>query len=547
MNVVQTDVLIIGGGIAGCFAAIRASKLGKTVALLDKATLRRSGSVGPGMDHVSIGVHPESISYEEAREYARGARKNLANPNIVLEIDAHAYERVLDMEEFGIPVREDDGSYLIWKIPERHYCCISYRGVDTKVKLGQAVEGTGTRIFERTMGVELLKHDDRVVGAIGLNTRTGELTAFQAKATILCTGETTRQYIAPDGPFNTYFSPTNSGDSEAMAYRAGASMFNMEFLYWDYVLLRAGGGIPGVKPYEKMGKLVNRHGHVVLNNADESVKRCFIMQKELIEGRGPLYWDLRDLPDDILDIYEREMSHEYPITKQWYKQRNIDIRKDLIPMKLDPSCIMGGPLIDETCRTSLPGLYAAGATVDFVRAIVGASVTGDLAAREAAAYSSDASSPRLSAEYLNDLQETIVAPLHREAGVRPVELELAARRILTDYVGYFKSEHFMEDGLQLLLELKRDFSQKLVADNPHELMRCCEAGSIIDYIEMHIRASLYRKETRFRNLANYVHYRADYPDTDPDWQKWVVVEKGPGGEMTAHTAEIPELKEASNG
>ena len=388
MKIVQTEILVIGGGIAGCFAAIRASKMGKSVALLDKATLRRGGSVGPGMDHVSIGVHPESISYEEAREYAASAKKDLVDPNVTLAVDVHAYERVKDLEEFGVPLREDDGSYFIWRIPERHFCCISYRGVDTKVKLGKAVEKTTTKIFERTMGVELIKEGGRVIGAVGLNTRSGELTAFIAKATILCTGETTRQYIAPDGPFNTYFSPTNTGDAETMAYRAGAKMVNMEFLYWDYVTVRAGGGIVGVKPFDKMGKLINRNGEVLLNTPEESIMRCFIMQKEIIEGRSPLYWDLRDVPEDALKMYEREMSNEYPITKQWFKQRNLDIRKNLIPMKLDPCCVMGGPLVDERLRTSVPGLYAAGATTAFARAIVGASVTGDIAAEEASAYAS---------------------------------------------------------------------------------------------------------------------------------------------------------------
>ena len=97
MKVVQTDILIIGGGIAGCFAAIKAREEGRNVAILDKATLRRGGSVGPGMDHVSLGIHPQAITYEQAREYAAKSRKDLQAPNVTLEIDVHAYERVQDM------------------------------------------------------------------------------------------------------------------------------------------------------------------------------------------------------------------------------------------------------------------------------------------------------------------------------------------------------------------------------------------------------------------------------------------------------------------
>lgn len=543
MNIVQTDILIIGGGIAGCFAAIRAAKCGKSVAILDKATLRRGGSVGPGMDHVSVGVHPQAISLEEAKAYARKAGKDLVDPNLTLAIDVHAYERVQDLESFGVPVREDDGSYFVWKDPERHFCCVSYRGVNTKVKLGQAVEKTNAKIFERTMGVELIKSGDRVIGAIGLNTRTGELTAFLAKATILSTGETTRQYIAPDGPFNTYFSPTNTGDAEAMAYRAGAKLVNMEFLYWDYVTIRAGGGIVGVKPTKLMGKLLNKNGDVILNNLEESINRCFLMQKEIIEGRGPLYWDLREVPEEALKMYEREMSNEYPITKEWFKQRGIDIRKDLIPMKLDPCCVVGGPLVDETLKTTVPGLYAAGATTPYSRAIVGASVSGDIAGADASAYADTVDLPGVSQEYLNEMERTILAPLHREEGIDPKELELSVRGIISDYVGYYKSEDMMEYALNRLLTLRDSFKDKMVAQNPHELMRCAEVRSIIEFAEMHIRASMYRKETRYRHLANFVHYRADYPDTDPKWEKWVVVARDQNGEMALSTQEVPAYKE----
>ncbi len=543
MKTVKTDVLVIGGGIAGCFAAISADKMGKRVAILDKATLQRGGSVGPGMDHVALGVHPEALSYEEAVEYAKNTRKDLYDPNVMLSIEVNGFDRVKDLESFGVRIREDDGSLYIWKIPERHFYLASYRGVDTKVKLGKAVERTNAQIFERTMGIELIKKGDRVIGAIGLNTRTGELTTFLARATILSTGETTRQYIAPDGPFNTYFSPTNTGDSETMAYRAGAKLVNMEFLYYDYVTLRAGGGIVGCKPFDKIGKLVNRNGDVVLNSEEESIMRSFLMYKEIVEGRSPLYWDLSDLPEDVLNMYEREMSHEYPITKKWFKERGIDIRKDLIPNKLDPCCIVGGPLVDETFRTSVPGLFAAGATNAFVRAIGGSSVSGYIAGEQASEYASTVSLPELADKYLQESEKAILAPMNRENGIDPKELELTVRTILSNYVGFFRNEEIMTHALGKLLDLRNYYKDKLVAGNPHELMRCCEVKSIIDFAEMHIRAALYRKETRFRKLGNFVHFRADYPETNPEWGKWVVVQKDDEDNMSLNTLEVPELKE----
>ncbi len=546
MNVISTDVLIIGGGIAGCFAAIRAKKLGCNVAILEKATLRRSGSVGPGMDHVSLGIHPLTINYEQARAFAKNARKDLNDPNITLSIDLHAYERVKDMESFGVPIREDDGSYFVWNDPDRHFCCVSYRGVDTKVKLAEEVKRLGIQIYDRTMGVSLLCKEGEVIGSIGMNTRTGMITAFYAKSVVLCTGETTRQYIAPDGPYNTYFAQTNSGDSEAMAFRAGAKMVNMEFLYWDYVILRAGGGIVGVKPLRKMGKLLNRYGEPVLNNDFESINRCFIMQQEIINGHGPLYWDLHNVPEEDLKMYEREMSNEWPITKEWYKQRKINIRTDKIPMKLDPCCIMGGPLVDDHLRTTVPGLYAAGATTAVARAIVGASVTGDIAGETAAIDSYGKKLCTLPEKELQQIESSIKQPLNNSNGISPVELELSVRKVLTEYVGYYKSATLMEYAAKKISDLKNQYSNNLRANNIHELTRCNEVHSIIDCAQMHIAASLYRKESRFRHLANYVHFRVDYPETDPAWEKWIVLSCNSTNHIGISTMNVPELKEDSN-
>ena len=540
----KTDVLVIGGGMAGCFAAIKASEMGKNVALLDKATLRRGGCVGPGMDHVSVGVHPDATTLEEAKLRSSDKRKELYDPNVLLRIDVASYDRVQDLEAYGVPIREEDGRYWWLRVPERRSHLISYRGKDTKVKLGKAVEKTDTKIFERTMGIELLKDNGRVIGAIGLNTRTGELTTFLAKAIILATGEAGRQYIEPDGPFMTYYPVTNTGDSQAMAYRAGAKMINMEFVYNEYTLSRASGGIPGVRTFKNMGKLINRNGDVVMKKSEDCVKRGFLMTKEIMEGRSPLYFDLRNLPEDAIHWHERDMEHEWPIAIEWFKQRNLDFRKTPIPIQVIPACILGGPLVDETFQTSIPGLYSAGAANSFVMGLTPSSASGYIAGEEAANYSSTVDLPEISDESIEDIKKDINAPLNRQGGIDPKELEIAIRGVVTDYVGYFKTEGLMLKGLDKLLELKSNFSDKAAAWNPHELMRCCEVRNIFDMLEMHIRTSLYRTETRLRKFGLFVHYRVDYPYTDPNWEKLVVIQLDKNNNAVISTSEIPELKEA---
>lgn len=541
MEIIKTDVLVIGGGIAGCFAAIRASELGRSVVLLDKATIRRGGSTAAGMASLMMGIGPGLKTLEEAKEDALHAQNELTDPNVLLTIEKGEYQRALDLDRFGVKVREDDGSLYICRNPARHRAHILIRGIDVKVKLAEAVRQTNTKVIERTMGVDLLTHNGAVVGAIALNVRDGKVTTFLLKATILCTGDAGRQYIAPDGHFLTWYSPTSTGDSEAMAYRAGAKLANMEYIWMDYVQVRCGGGIIDI-PYDKMPILVNRNGEKVLKTEEESLQRGFLMVKEIAEGRGPLYWDFRKVPEEMLERVERKMSNEFPITKEWLTLMGLDIRKTLIPIQLVPACVEGGPIVDKTFKTSMEGLYAAGDTTAYLTSLMGAAASGHIAAESAAKYASEIEEPLFEEEKAENIVEQTIAPLKRYGGTNPIALEEAIQHINTDYVGYFKAEGMMQAGLEKLLELKNAYLSSLYARNPHELMHCMEVRNIFDVSEMHIRASLMRKESRIGHAGIIPHYRADYPKTDPAWEKLVVIKKE-DGEMKLSTQEIPELEE----
>lgn len=543
METIRTDVLVIGGGIAGCFAAIRARELGNSVLIMEKSSLRRGGGVGPGMDHINMGIWPKGfLTPEMARQKAVLSKKDLLDPNVVYAMDMGAYARLQDLERFGVLVREDDGSYRVWEIPERRYSFVSYRGRQTKVKLAAAVAATGAKTIERTMAVDLLTQDGRVIGAVGYDVREGTLTACLAKATIVCTGDSGRQYLEPDGLFMTYQPTTNTGDAQAVGYRVGAKCTNMEYIYLDYVSLRTGGGVAGIKPFEKMGALVNRHGEKILNDKRDSAQRVFLMAKEIAEGRGPLYWDFRGLPEETIAEYEREMDHEYSVTRQWLQQKGLDFRKDLIPMQLVPAAINGALLTDETFRTSVPGLYAAGSSCAYLLGLSQAMVSGHIAGEVASGDLKDVPEPTASSREIAGIEKLVARYTKKTDGVNPTDLETAVRSIPTDYVGYFKDGELMQKGLEQLLELRARHLPRLFAKNPHETMRCLEVRNIFDMVEMHIRASLMRTETRLAKNGLWPHYRLDYPQMDPQWQKLVVVQRD-NGQMTLTTEPIPDLKE----
>ena len=400
MKAASSDVLIVGGGIAGCFAALSASKVAGTVTLLEKSTVRRGGAVGPGMDQIMLGIGgpiPGAPSLEDAFERIRSDEvtgnvasfSSLVDPNIELYNARDSYDRLLDWESFEPKIREDDGGYRVTFIPERFFFTLNVRGVNLKVKLGEGIlRIPNVTVVERTMGVDLITEGGRVVGAYGLNTRTGEVTAFLAKATVLTSGIAARQFIeTPESLFMTWHCPNNIGDGQAMAYRAGAELINAEFGFLDYASCREGGGVFGLHPFDKMPILKNRLGERIIKTREDNDKRVFLMAKEVAEGRGPLYFDCSEMPEDEFKVLERNLDHEYPITRKWFKQRGLNIRRDPVPIQLVPAGLYVSVLSDENGATSLPGLFAGGDTMAGEGSLAGATLTGYRAGLSAAAYS----------------------------------------------------------------------------------------------------------------------------------------------------------------
>ncbi len=555
MKTVKSDVLIVGGGIAGCFAALSASKVAGTVTILEKSTIRRGGAVGPGMDQIMLGIGgpvPGAPSLEDAYERVRSDEvtgnvasfSSLVDPNIELYNARDSYARLLDWEMFEPKIREEDGGYRVTFIPERFFFTLNVRGKDLKVRLGEGIRSIpSVSVVERTMGVDLITYSGRVAGAYGLNTRSGEVTAYIAKATILTAGIAARQFIeTPESLFMTWHCPNNVGDAQAMAYRAGAELINAEFGFLDYSSCREGGGVFGLHPFDKMPIMRNRLGERVIKTRDENERRVFLMANEIAEGRGPLYFDCSEMPEDEFKVLERNLDHEYPITRKWFKQRGLNIRKDPVPIQLVPAGLYVSILSDENGATSLPGLFAGGDTMAGEGSLAGATLTGYRAGLSAAEYSLKAKESELEGEQASDLDKEVKTPLDRVGGGDPIDLEEAIRGLKTDYVGYYKSEGMMQKGLNLLLNLKRTYLPELGATNSHELMRCMEVRNLFDVSEMHIRASLMRKETRFARMGMMHHIRLDYPERDPAWRKWIVVRRR-GEEMMLSTREVPRLKE----
>ncbi len=251
-NEIETDILIIGGGLSGCHAAINAAKRGARVAIMDKGPVVRSGSGGTGVDHWhSVCTSPASkVGPEEMTELMCklpwfGGKFCLGFGKYIT--CKEAYETLLDLEKWGVPIRDmddefkgaafrDEKSKLMYAYDYDAKTCVRLKGgAVMKPALEAEAKRLGCEIYNYVMGTGLLteggKVGGRVIGAMGVSIRTGEFYIFRAKAVILATG--TPYYL---WTFNTelqggaakFYDPSYTGEGQLMAFRAGAEFINCE-------------------------------------------------------------------------------------------------------------------------------------------------------------------------------------------------------------------------------------------------------------------------------------------------------------------------------
>ena len=243
----QADVLVLGGGMAGCFAAIGAARTGAKVVLLEKGATARSGAAGAGCDHWESAatnpcskVTPEDLT--EAMIRAHGGFNNGISHYIECR---EGYDRLLDLEVMGAKIRDtddefagadfrDEATQLLFAYDYENRFMLRTWGTGFKPALYRECKRLGVTVLDRTMATNLLTNRDngkpRVVGAMGIHARTGGFVSVQAKATVLAMSRPTRVWLfSPTYPGISEFRPPQcTGDGHAMAWRVGASFTMME-------------------------------------------------------------------------------------------------------------------------------------------------------------------------------------------------------------------------------------------------------------------------------------------------------------------------------
>jgi adenylylsulfate reductase subunit A len=376
------DICIVGGGLAGCMAAVRAAQLNDNVMLVDKSHPERSGCAATGLDHI-WGYFPEvqdreGVSLEVmVADHIQNVAHGLVHKKMLHYIAATSYDRILDLERFGAKIRFED-STLPGKLRlqyQMHACrnTLHFEGRDVKRILSKAVRKQGARILDRVMVTELRLEDGEIAGAVGIGTRDGKIHLIRAKAVVMATGRANRLYKPYPGlTFAIRMPPALTGDGKAAMFR--------EFLSnpgrWSSKNLIRGGGLP-TGSYQPPGIGVNALGEVIRQrNHDAGSKAVYgtaktfasgkSFQGELEAGRGPIYADMSwgGEEDQRYMLWAIENEGLGPGFLHIMDSYGLDFRKhkiELWPIEPEHSAAAaGGPIVDELCQTTLPGLYAAG-------------------------------------------------------------------------------------------------------------------------------------------------------------------------------------------
>jgi succinate dehydrogenase/fumarate reductase flavoprotein subunit len=549
MNVVTTDLLIIGAGAAGSMAAIKASDYTKDIIVLEKATHRSGGALGIG--HFTSEINPmcnvpggpTSMDFVEGYLSSSSGWSGQERPLDKYIIAEEFTPIVKDLESWGLKIYKKDGgvwdSYWHKKIGERMESGCWVNGGSMKKCLMDEVKRRGINIVERTMAVDLLTNDGKVVGAVALNTRTGELTAYHAKSVVMSTGSSSRSYIVIPGKkwFWMRDMGTNCGDGRGMVYRAGGELTMMELVRTDHMKGNLMARFWG-------GKAVNSKGEDFLKETYEKRwSRSYSMHVEEEKGNGPLYWDSRDMPQAGHDQWEAYTSDEknFPDVSlmETYTQKGQDRRKGLYEFESQPIGFLGGAVYNYYGATTLPGLYAAGDEI-WQDSLSGAYVFARRAGIAAAKYADKQERTPIDESQLKRIEEKILAPSKREAGVPPQELEEKVRTIMTKYAYLTKTGGMLEQGLKNLRMIREKWEGKVRAETPHELMRWAEVRNIMEVAEIHMESALFRTESV--PYGRHFHDRKDYPTQHPTWYRQRVVVKREGDEMKVFKRQTVEQR-----
>jgi len=509
-----TDVLVIGSGMAGLFAAVKAHDAGAKVLMVSKGRLGASGQTPFAKGIFAYDPAKEKLSIDDFVDTVSRSALGTNNPVYTKQMAEHSLARVNDLKAWGF---FDSTLY--------------------NKSFNKPIEERNIPLQERIVITHLIKEEEKIVGAAGFSVDKQKVIFYEAKSVILCTGA---------GGFKPNGFPICdlTHDGTIMAYEIGAKVTGKE---WN-------DGHPGKAEnpaacYDGWGDMFERKPGTTGVEVHHDLG---------VDMNYMAYTNGNPLKMGPPGSEANDNTSEGPYTPSEFKKGNSKPPKKEgrrppkeggAPPGMNGARVGGSSAgmaihkaeglvpINDQCESNIPGLYAAGDALGSYMAgaiytqvgssLAGSAVQGGVAGEAAANYSKHVKGNGISTFRIKKIKEEILAPLKRESGYSPAWVTQTLQGIMIpNFIIYIKKENLLRAALAYVEELRDHHLPMLRAANMHELRLAHETANMIISAEMKLKASIMRTESRCS------HFRLDYPAIDNEnWEAWINIFKGEDGSM----------------
>lgn len=540
-EIIETDLLVIGSGVAGLFFALKSQELGR-ILVVSKRELWESASYYAQGGVAS--VISDQDSFESHIQDTLEAGAGLCKPAIVELVVKSGPARIQELIKLGVrfSIKSQNQGQLFSRLDANDFD-LAREGAHSRPRILHSEDATGKelesvllrncqksgaiRFLEFHQAIDLITSQklgepgpDRVLGAYVLDEKTGEIKTISARAVILAAGGAGKVYLYTSNP------DLATGDGIAMAYRAGAKIANLEFFQFHPTCLYH----PEAKSF-LISEAVRGEGAVLRTIAGERFMPKYHPMAELAPRDVVARAIDQEIKSSEADYVLLDISHQpahfikerFPNICKTVKQYGFDLTKDPIPVVPAAHYICGGILSDEDGATNLAGLFAIGENA--CTGLHGANRLASNSLLEALVFADRSS--RTAAKYLSERKPKIQIPLW-ETGkaiklVEPLVIKhnwLEIRRTAWNYVGIVRTDKWLAQAqrrMDLLLEEIRQYYWDYLITG--DLLELRNIAAIADLI---IKSAQRRKESRG------VHYNLDHPESRKEWEKDTVLQKDAG-------------------